>query len=212
MTRAGVIDALLSRAAWTQTLLATLEKGDLAPNQISPAHRQKLTKHSQAGIRTRAAKLFDKVDPNRAKVIARYAGVAKLKGNVEDGAFLFKANCAACHRFKNQGNAVGQDLAALANKPVADWLIGILDPNRAVEDKYVGYVIIMRDATAHTGVITAETPSSLTLRTAIGQEQIILRANIKTLQSTGLSLMPPGLEAALPPPAMADLLAYLRGQ
>ena len=81
-----------------------------------------------------------------------------------------------------------------------------------MEDKYVGYVIITRDDAAHTGVITAETPTSLTLRTAIGQEQIILRANIITLQSTGLSLMPPGLEAALPPPAMADLLAYLRGQ
>jgi hypothetical protein len=55
-------------------------------------------------------------------------------------------------------------------------------------------------------------PYSLTLRTAIDTEQIILRANIKTLQSTGLSLMPPGLEAALPPAAMADLLAYLHGE
>ena len=60
--------------------------------------------------------------------------------------------------------------------------------------------------------MAVETPTNLTLRTAIGTEQIILRANIKTLQSSGLSLMPPGLEAALPPPAMADLLAYLRGQ
>ena len=60
--------------------------------------------------------------------------------------------------------------------------------------------------------MAVETPTNLTLRTAIGTEQIILRANIKTLQSTGLSLMPPGLEAALPPAAMADLLTYLRGE
>jgi len=60
--------------------------------------------------------------------------------------------------------------------------------------------------------MAVETPTNLTLRTAIGTEQIILRANIKTLQSTGLSLMPPGLEVALPPAAMADLLAYLRGE
>ena len=39
--------------------------------------------------------------------------------------------------------------------------------------------------------MAVETPTNLTLRTAIGTEQIILRANIKTLQSTGLSLMPP---------------------
>jgi putative membrane-bound dehydrogenase-like protein len=210
--RAEAIDTLLSRNEWTQALLATLEKGNLAPNQISPAHRQKLTQHSDATFRVRATKLFGKVDPNRAKVIARYADIAKLKGNAEDGAFLFKANCAVCHRYKNQGNPVGPDLATLAGKPIADWLAGILDPNRAVEDKYVGYVIITRNATVHTGVITAETPTSLTLRTAIGAEQIILRANIKTLQSTGQSLMPPGLEAALPPAAMADLLVYLRGE
>ena len=60
--------------------------------------------------------------------------------------------------------------------------------------------------------MAVETPTNLTLRTAIGTEQIILRANIKTLQSTGQSLMPPGLEAALPPAAMADLLVYLRGE
>ncbi len=210
--RAEAIETLLTRPAWTQALLAALEKGDLAANQISPAHRQKFTKHTDATLRARAIQLFGKVDPNRAKVIARYAGIGKLKGNAEDGAFLFKANCAVCHRFNNQGNPVGPDPALFAAKPTADWLTAILDPNRAVEDKYVGYVIITRNATAHTGVITAETPTSLTLRTAIGAEQIILRANIKTLQSTGLSLMPPGLEAALPPAAMADLLAYLRGE
>jgi putative heme-binding domain-containing protein len=210
--RAEAIETLLTRPAWTQALLAALEKGDLAANQISPAHRQKFTKHTDATFRARATQLFGKVDPNRAKVIARYAGIGKLKGNAENGAFLFKANCAVCHQFKNQGNPVGPDPALFAAKPTADWLIAILDPNRAVEDKYVGYVIINRNATAHTGVITAETPTSLTLRTAIGAEQIILRANIKTLQSTGLSLMPPGLEAALPPAAMADLLAYLRGE
>ena len=43
-----------------------------------------------------------------------------------------------------------------------------------------------------------------------GQEQVILRSNIKSLQSTGLSLMPPGLEAVLPPQAIADLLTYIR--
>jgi putative heme-binding domain-containing protein len=210
--RAEAIETLLTRPAWTQALLAALEKGDLPANQISPAHRQKFTKHTDATLRARATQLFGKVDPNRAKVIARYAGVGKLKGNAEDGAFLFKANCAVCHRFKNKGNPVGPDPALFAAKPTADWLIAILDPNRAVEDKYVGYVIITRNATAHTGVITAETPTSLTLRTAIGAEQIILRANIKTLQSTGLSLMPPGLEAALPPAAMADLLAFLQSK
>ena len=80
------------------------------------------------------------------------------------------------------------------------------------QDKYIGYVITTRTNAVHTGVITVETPTSLTLRTLTGQEQVILRTNIKVLQSTGLSLMPPGLEAILPPQAMADLLKYIRGK
>ena len=79
-----------------------------------------------------------------------------------------------------------------------------------MEDKYIGYVITTRTNAVHTGVITVETPTSLTLRTLTGHEQVILRTNIKALQSTGLSLMPPGLEAVLTPQAVADLLSHLR--
>ena len=39
----------------------------------------------------------------------------------------------------------------------------------------------------------------------------ILRRDLAKLESTNLSLMPNGLEAALPLQAMADLLGYLRG-
>ena len=61
-------------------------------------------------------------------------------------------------------------------------------------------------------MITVETPASLTLRTLTGQEQVILRTNIKDLKSTGLSLMPVGFEAILPAQSMADLLKYTRGK
>ena len=58
--------------------------------------------------------------------------------------------------------------------------------------------------------MVVETPTSLTLHALTGQKRVILRTNIKTLQSTGLSPMPAGLEAALAPKDMADLLAYLQ--
>ena len=40
---------------------------------------------------------------------------------------------------------------------------------------------------------------------------MVPRARIEALSSTGLSLMPEGLEKEIPPQGMADLLAYLRG-
>jgi hypothetical protein len=42
-----------------------------------------------------------------------------------------------------------------------------------------------------------------------GTDETILRADLQDLKSTGMSIMPEGLETALPPRAMADLIAYI---
>ena len=60
-----------------------------------------------------------------------------------------------------------------------------------------------------TGIITAETANSLTIRRADGTTETVLRIHIDELRSTGLSFMPEGLEKQIDVPAMADLLAYL---
>ena len=91
-----------------------------------------------------------------------------------------------------------------------DWLVGILDPNRAVETIYTAYLVIRKDGSALTGVIASETANALTIRTAAGQETTVLRANLESVRSLGSSLMPEGMESALKPQAVADLLAYLR--
>jgi hypothetical protein len=38
----------------------------------------------------------------------------------------------------------------------------------------------------------------------------VLRSDVTSLKSTNTSLMPEGLEAALTPQALADLIAYLK--
>jgi len=209
--RATVIDALLSNDTATTTLLNALEKNTLPAGQISPAHQQRLTTHKQPALATRAGKLFGRTNPDRAKVIARYSDLAKLQPNPERGAAMFKTACSACHQFKGVGNAVGPDLATLSGKPLGHWLTSILDPNAALENKFISYTATLKNNTAHVGVITGESPTSLTLRTATGQPHTILRRDLAKLESTNLSLMPNGLEAALPPQMMADLLGYLRG-
>ena len=46
-------------------------------------------------------------------------------------------------------------------------------------------------------------------RRSTGHDETVLRADIKELTASGLSLMPEGLEQVLPPQAMADLIRYL---
>ena len=209
---AAAIETLLSNELATTTLLDALENNTLPAGQINPTHRQRLTRHVKPALAARAAKLFGRINPDRAKVIARYANLAQLQPNLEHGAALFKTACSACHKFKGVGNAVGPDLATLSGKPLGHWLTAILDPNAALEDKFISYTATLKNKTAHVGVITVETPTSLTLRTVTGQPHTLLRRDLAKLESNNLSLMPNGLEADLPPQAMADLLGYLRGR
>ena len=57
--------------------------------------------------------------------------------------------------------------------------------------------------------MAAETATSVTLRRQENQSDTVLRGDIDTLRSSGLSIMPEGLEKNLDKQAMADLIAYL---
>jgi putative heme-binding domain-containing protein len=60
-----------------------------------------------------------------------------------------------------------------------------------------------------TGRIVNESTSGLTLRRAGGVEETILRKNINSITSSGRSLMPEGLEAAIDLQSMSDLLSFI---
>ncbi len=150
--------------------------------------------------------------PDRAKVLASYAKVAGLKGDPARGHEFFKTQCALCHRLKGEGNDVGPDLGMVTDKP-DDWLlIALLDPNAAIEARYQAVTLQLKSGAELAGLISAETGNNVTLRLPGGAEQAVLRDDIASQKSLGKSLMPEGLEAALDPQAVADLLAWLRAK
>lgn len=60
------------------------------------------------------------------------------------------------------------------------------------------------------GIISAETFSSITLRDAAGIEYIIPRTEIQRIEAGEISAMPMSLETNISTKEMADLLAYLK--
>ena len=102
------------------------------------------------------------------------------------------------------------DLAGLKDRSREAILIAILDPSRAVEDQYVLYNVVMAGGRILSGILKEEGGSNLTLLAADGNEQVILRSQILSLHSTGLSLMPEGLEEGLDSRDMADLIAFVQ--
>lgn len=211
-TRTEIMNAVLTRLEWTKQLLDRLENGSIPPGQIAAPFQQKLLTHVQPSVSARAKKIFASANPNRKKLVEDYQDVGSLKGDAQHGANLFKQNCATCHFFKGQGNAVGPDLGALGNKNVQTLLIAILDPNQAIESRYISYTAVTKNERELTGVISSETPTSITIKSPGGSEEIVLRNDLVSLTSSGLSLMPEGLEKVLDHQSMADLIAYLNSK
>ena len=118
--------------------------------------------------------------------------------------------CSACHKLEDVGMEVGADLKALRDRGTENMLLNILDPNREVDPRFVSYQAVTADGRTLTGIIVAETPTSVTLRRADGGEDTVLRTNLESLRSSRLSFMPEGFERSLTRQDVADLFAYLR--
>jgi putative heme-binding domain-containing protein len=87
--------------------------------------------------------------------------------------------------------------------------LNVLDPNREVNPQYVNYLLVTTSGRSITGLIAAETGTSVTLKRQENASDTVLRANIEELKSTGQSIMPEGLEKQLDQQALSDLIAYL---
>ncbi len=203
--RAEALELLLSRREWIGPFLAAVETNAIPRSHIPPVIRERLLKRGEVGERAKG--VFGQADRDRERVIRQY-GSAK-RGNAANGAALFRQHCAACHRFKEEGTALGPDLAGLMDKSFDSILSAVLDPNQAVETPFVGYTVTTRDGRELSGIIAAESANSITLRIAGGGEHVLARSAIKEVISSGVSLMPEGLEQALDPQPMADLIEYV---
>jgi putative membrane-bound dehydrogenase-like protein len=208
--RASAVETFFSRPAWVATFLDAVEQGKIGRGDVAPARIQVLQTHADSQVRARAAKLFAATQLGRRQdVVAAYQKALSIKGDAARGKDVFKKECSACHQLEGVGTQLGADLNAIKDQGTDAILLNILDPNREVKPEFLSYVLVTTAGRIVTGLITAETATSVTIRRADGTTETVLRIDIDELRSTGLSFMPEGLEKQIDVPAMADLLAYL---
>lgn len=207
--RTAVLNRLLSREDGTMAVLDGVDRGVVRASEIPLTARPRLLKHENAAIRTRSAKLFEQ-SSTRSAVIGNYAGVGSLSGVAERGVAVFDKNCAQCHAMRGHGHAVGPNLGEFAGKSVADFVTAIFDPNAAINPNFTAYNVETKDGRSLTGVVRGETASGLTLVQGGGAEETILRSALQEMRASQLSLMPEGLEQAMAPQDVADLIAWIK--
>jgi putative heme-binding domain-containing protein len=209
--RREILEAMLRQPARVDVLLDEIESKRMKASELDPLRTRQLMNHANAKLRERAKKLLaDNLPADRAKVLAEYQAALKLKGDAKNGRDIFKKNCATCHRVAGVGVDVGPDIADTRTKTLAALLNDILVPNAAIDANYVNYVVSTKDGRILTGLLGAETASSITLKRAENQTDVVLRKDIDEIASTGISLMPDGLELKINVQEMADLLGFLK--
>jgi putative membrane-bound dehydrogenase-like protein len=211
VVRREVLVALFAQKARLGQLLDAIERKHVLAGQLEPSRLAMLRQHADPAVRQRALKLLaGQVTAARQKVVDSYRPALDLKADPARGKVVFQKTCATCHRLEGVGTEVGPDLlSALRTKTPESLLVDILDPSREVDPRYLEYVVTTTAGRVVTGMIAAETASSLTLRRAEKAEDTMLRGQIESIQATARSLMPDGLEMQLSRQDLADLVAYL---
>jgi putative membrane-bound dehydrogenase-like protein len=207
------LDVILRRPVWIVELLGAVESKKVTLSELGASVRQRLLAHTDEAVRRRARQLLAGSDKSsRVELVTRYLSEIRAipAGDAGRGSALYLQHCAACHRLRGEGLGAAPDLASVVDRAPERMLIAILDPNRAVEDRYVNYVARVRGGDEFSGMLASENANSVTLVGAGGGRETILRTDLESLTSTRLSLMPEGFEQFLSPRDIADILAHIK--
>lgn len=121
--------------------------------------------------------------------------------------------CFACHRFGNEGGAVGPDLTGVAGRFSArDLLESIIVPSKEVSDQYQQVVLILKKGTPVTGRIVNLSGDDYSVMVNMyepGELTKIDARQVKEVRPSKLSPMPEGLLNMLREDEVLDLLGYL---
>ncbi|MSR56357.1 MAG: c-type cytochrome [Planctomycetaceae bacterium] len=208
--RTAATEAVFSRPAWLLSFMQAVARDEIPAADVEPGRVKLLSAHSDPAVREEAKLLGDRLKlGRRQEVLEAYKSSLTLTGNSAKGKLHFQKICAVCHRLENFGTEIGPNLATVQNRGAETIWLNMLDPNREVNPQFVNYLALLTDGKTISGLIAAETATSVTLKRQENATDVILRVNLDELRSTGLSIMPEGVEKQLDQQEVADVIAYL---
>jgi putative membrane-bound dehydrogenase-like protein len=210
--RTALVNILASRADLAGALLGAIENGAVPAGMLTPAQRETLRRSKDPAIRQRAETVFSSAGAGRQEAFEEAKKALALSPEPANGKAVFERACASCHRLNQVGVAVGPDLFDIRQQPKEAILFHIVVPEAEIAPNFVNYECELKDGRLISGLLSAESASSITLRMAQGVEETVLRKDIERLAASRLSMMPQELEKQMTWQELADLLAYLRGE
>jgi putative membrane-bound dehydrogenase-like protein len=208
--RDAVLGALLSVPFHVKGVLAAVEAKRLPASAFTGVRRRQVLASKDPAVKALAERLL--IVSARPEALAEATKALALKPNPSEGRTVFHAVCASCHRLDREGYAVGPDLFDIRRQTKENILFHIVNPYAEIAPAFTAYLAEAKDGRILSGILTGDTPTSITLRGPLGVEATLLRSDLSKLEALPGSLMPAGLEAGLSKQQLADLLAYLKGE
>ena len=211
MQPAALSTVVLKRADWTNAFLAAIKDKEIDPMTFGPASAFRLRSHPDKAVAKRATELLDELNPlakAKKEAVAKLLPIVEQKGDAEHGKQLFTTTCTVCHSFHGTGAEIGPNLTGMGAHGANELLVDIVDPNAEVDPSFTQWNIETKDGQAYAGVIASENPTTITLKSLAGVQQI-KKEDIKTRVNTQRSLMPEGFDG-LGGEALRDIITYLQ--
>ncbi|MGL6077015.1 MAG: PVC-type heme-binding CxxCH protein [Fimbriiglobus sp.] len=211
--RAKALRIVLARPEATKAFLDAVEAGSVRFDSLALDQKTALAAHPDTKLAARAKKLLAAggglPDANRQKVIDEYHPILAKTGDLSNGKKMFTNYCAKCHKHGAEGQVIGPDLTGFAVHPKEEILIHVLDPSRSVEGNYRSYVAKLADGRVLTGLLTAESKTTIEILDAENKRFTLQRPDLDELTESTKSLMPEGFEKQITAVEMTDLLEFL---
>lgn len=217
---AEVVTQLLASTSGALALLETMQGSALVARTKQEAVWQG-TKHADPQIRD----LFERYVPEEQRVrrlgsAIKPAEILAIAGNADRGKNLFfnvaGVQCKNCHRVRGVGTELGPELSAIGKKYNRTQLLeSILEPSKAVDPKFVAYLVETTSGRVLTGLLVEKTDEQVVLKDAQNKPVRIPAAEVELLAPQPNSLMPELLLRDMTAQEVADLLefmAQLRGE
>jgi putative membrane-bound dehydrogenase-like protein len=211
-SRRATAEILVSRHAWTLSLLSALESKDISPNEIPVTAIRTLTQSSDSAVRDRAAKDIGRVRPadaDKLKLIAQKKKmILSAQADLQAGHEVAKKTCFVCHKLYGEGADVGPDLTGVGRSTLDALLANVIDPNQVVGKGYENVEVETKDGRSLSGRMVENTDVRVRLLSSGPKDEIISKSDIASLRVSELSVMPEGLEQ-MPDADFRNLIMFI---
>lgn len=221
--RNAALAALAARPGSALALLDAISQGRLPADMLDDASlRRQFERHGDPELNARIASLRPvfKTSGLKAKqaieaMLLRFPPEAVAGADPARGRSLFVQTCMNCHRLFDAGRDVGPDLTGSNRRDLRYLIENLVDPSAEVAGEYRSTTVWMDDGRVLDGIVAAETPESLTLKTATDTQLILLKDVARDgdgsllMQRSQSSMMPAGQLDSMTDAQIRDLLAYL---